>query len=134
MNELDRRIAELKGWKWIDAPSNAAVKSMCAFMPPGFIERRGNKAIWHSPINCDWSTSDTKAFELVDELQGKFALELKSSPSGLTWSACFKEVKTGFPEALCGSFYAFTVEDVSRPEAICRAYIAAKEYILKHGT
>lgn len=66
-----------------------------------------------------------KLSELVDELQGKFAFDLCCSPSGLMWYATFSPVSTG-PSALIQiESPKFTGSGISRPEAICQAYIAA---------
>jgi hypothetical protein len=116
MNDLDRKIAELKGlWTkhWPYVCEN----------PDKREETR---------VECDWSTSDSKALELVDELQGKFRLRLLSSPSGLAWQAHFDECVLGLVAFTPGKhFSCATFQGIasSRPEAICRAYIAARTWM-----
>jgi hypothetical protein len=65
-----------------------------------------------------WSTSDSKALELVDEIPAPTVFKLERSSLPDTWYAYF-----AFPGRNAVGFAS------TRPEAICRAYIAAREWM-----
>ncbi len=108
MNDLDKRIAELKGWK-------ITMKSLYG-SPLMVIERPGENALMGDPESPLWSTSDAKAFELVDELTATNGFKLQWNPDTEVWS-CEFDVAIGRGRA------------ATRSEAICCAYIAAREWI-----
>jgi hypothetical protein len=107
MNELDKKIAELKGY-YNPAEVNEFECASCGYEILSI--RSGD----YKMINGQWSTSDAKAFELVDELGMEFKIEGKQS----RWSAVFD---------VYGQHHQETSQ--TRPEAICRAYIAAVEWM-----
>jgi hypothetical protein len=138
LNDLDRKIAWLKGWEVIGtfnesqwpevdffaAPQGLMVKSV----ETGEIQRLGL-----------WSTSDTKALDLVDEIltacECDFALQITEEKK---WIATFGIISRDGDIALKipGGLKCCFIKDGSaptRPEAICRAYIAAKEFLNKKG-
>jgi hypothetical protein len=110
MNELDRKIAELKGYwtkNWPVVCEN-----------PEYREE--------TRVECNWSTSDTKALELVDELVDgpeklPFELLILSETRSGRWMARFHYASSQqSPQGGVGA---------TRPEAICRAYVAAMEWM-----
>lgn len=106
MNDLDAKIAELKGWSisgnTITAPADLF----------GYMEQ--------DPERFWWSTSDAKAFELVDELRAVGWFFSMQDMRDKTWRACFVNDGAGHTGMQAGP---------TRPEAICRAYIAAREWM-----
>ena len=96
MNDLDKKIAELKGWT----------------------ER--NHGIWDHPqlgwaeplASLNWSLSDAKAFELVDEMTVDTDFELAYNSRIGEW------------KAKIGRILVDEESGQSRAEAICRVYIA----------
>lgn len=126
---LDKRIAELKGWRpsrpweeiqgewsgarWLDSEGNRTKYAVI-----GFCDSVGgpHEHFSHSTDVPEWSpsTDDAQALELVDELGLDFRLEGKPG----AWSAVI-------------DYYGQHHQEVgdSRPEAICRAYIAAREWM-----
>lgn len=138
MNDLDKRIAELKGWisfseyrkEWIAVPppgsepptrydddSEPAAYYKSDRYPGEFFSQDASYmdgwpkgTFFHIP---SWATSDAKALELVDELGRGLRLE----GCGFHWSAVID---------FFGQHHQET--GTTRPEAICRAYIAAREW------
>lgn len=100
-HELDRRIAELKGMKDPDSLEGLEI-----------VELFGG--------TYSWSISDEKAFELVDELDTKCFIERFGQKGNWLWSCTFT-----YHSIFMGP--VFRREGKTRPEAICRAYIAAME-------
>jgi hypothetical protein len=114
LNDLDKRIAEAKGWR-LFKPGETT--------PKDHAEWSESKAIWKPESLADWSTSDAKAFELVDELDTQFFLERYGQPKW-EWAAVFLyRFGGGAPGK------EFRGVGPTRPEAICRAYLAAMEYL-----
>lgn len=132
MNELDKRIAELKGLWWDDAEN-------CVWLdPPVPINKHGIMDAGRNMVSIghfSYST-DERAFELVDELMD----------TGPGWSfhldsAMLNREKlkdSGFKIAEraenwnCSFMHGLMIcmgGGKSRPEAICRAYIAAREWM-----
>lgn len=105
MHDLDKRIAELKGYDLVVMDQTRAER-------PDFPE---NGEFFR------WSTSDAKAFELVDELNTQFFIERFGNP--IIWAAVFLYRNNALHEK------DFRSEGKTRAEAICRAYIAAKEWM-----
>lgn len=111
MNDLDRKIAELKGASLMpDGPYVGGITP--------------DRSKYVAPT---WSTSDSNALELVDELtrpeqnrMTEFAFAMRTAEVGRGWLAIFfpGQGRDHFP----GGGY-------TRPEAICRAYIAAREWM-----
>ena len=105
MNPLDRQIAEAKGLK-IDLLGGISTDR------PGVYT-----------LGALWSESDAKALELVDELAAKgFRFSLRTAEVGRGWIVYFHNAQAF--DALDGGGY-------TRPEAICRAYLAAMEWMKK---
>lgn len=112
MTDLDLKIAELKGW---DIAQDDYLGEVVRFDTP-----MGRVTL--EPQN--WSTSDAKAFELVDEVT-TFAhpypafelFVLATEPKHARWMAKFHS----------GAHTDGGVGE-TRAEAICRAYIALKEW------
>lgn len=118
---LDRRIAELKGWEWDER------ERMVWTDPPYETVKMGEKTTEQCGLimsACCWSTSDAKALELVDELvtfeDGWTGFEILtlSVTNGYRWRAGFLHREKEW----LGVGH-------TRPEAICRAYIAAVDWM-----
>lgn len=122
MTDLDRRIAEAKGY-----PDPVEVTEFLCGACDFEIKAIASGDYQH--IGGGWSTSDSKALELVDELRGKFAFYLSCSPSGIHWYATLSPVVTGLAALNPPDGPNFTGDGISRPEAICRAYLAAVEWM-----
>lgn len=108
MTDLDRKIAELKGWAPSKERINKAAENgvaVTAFMPLD---------------GWAWSTSDSKALELVDELKARGLYFTLFDLADGTWNAQFDPDDDPIRPDAEGSA-------PTRPEAICRAYIAARE-------
>jgi len=110
MNDLDRRIAELKGFTYKG--------------PKHTITGPDGKAYLTSWL-C-WTESDAKALELVDEWvameKGNFAWVTTLNGSATATFSRGYSIRTG--GILVASFTERT-----RPEAICRAWVAAMEWL-----
>jgi hypothetical protein len=134
VNDLDRKIAELKGYvdiiESLDAICHCTNVPVLAGRPVGKVAR-GLRVDAHYQIGGPWSTSDSKALELVDELQGRMSFLLCCSPSGILWCARFSPVITGMDALNPPKSPVFDGDAPTRPEAICRAYIAAREWMAK---
>jgi hypothetical protein len=121
MNDLDRKIAELKGW---EVSLDGMLIEAHGAKPQDFLN-------WGDGAGL-WSTSDSKALELVDEVQAAEPGSTFNLFGGLgkydrlpVWVAHF-------------TFWSGTVNTkegraATRPEAICRAYIAAREWMAAQG-
>lgn len=117
MNDLDRRIAEAKGFKF-------GLDGAVAAGPDG----KHYLSAWF----C-WSTSDAKAFELVDELAP--ATDKKDPEWGFMcgifgkeWNATFYKAVHRNGDLVCDPI-RLEGNAPTRPEAICRAYLAAMEWM-----
>lgn len=112
MNDPDKRIAELKGLKIeIMQGDSSGVTEIWLGIAPG-----SNACEPTEP----WSRSDAKALELVDEL-------IEGHPG--TGINITRERQTGrWMVAICPGDWVHG-EAATRPEAICRAYIAAREWM-----
>lgn len=129
MTDLDRKIAELKRWRHVPAGTETVIRGMRATLSEGWMEPLSKGGEWyHAAFNCNWSTSDSKALELVDELgqhhpsrMWKFFFRLDQLENGQGWRAVFWQDLQGkmIPPR------KYTGQDPTRPKAICRAYIAA---------
>lgn len=122
MTDLDRKIAELKGWNPGPIEDGWPKESGdCLVDPDGacaYVEGR------ESPL---WSTSDAKAFELVDELKGDGIHFMMICHDGDNYVAFNDGVVTEDLKAVTFK-RAGEARASARPEAICRAYIALKEW------
>jgi hypothetical protein len=105
MTDLDRQIAELKGWR---IEGDAIIDT-----------QKGIHYWLNSPDREWWSEDDSKALELVDELRGAFMFGLASCIDGIRWIADFNPKDNPFP----GRGFLGIAD--SRPEAICQAWVAA---------
>jgi hypothetical protein len=115
MNPTDRKIAELKG-----LPAEGEI----THWPVGEDDKgRVFPTGDPSPQNWGWSISDSKALELVDEMRALGWFFLLQDMRDRTWRASFinDESGTGMQAG------------ATRPEAICRAYIAAREWMAAQG-
>ncbi len=126
MNDLDRRIAESKGWEF-DAKEGIVWTTPHVPRNEHGIVDGGREGF--DPGDCCWSTSDAMAFELVDEIMAadpKVCFNLDHHYGGLSpWSARFR---IGF--GIVGrDFTGAPCDGQTRPEAICRAYLAAREWM-----
>jgi hypothetical protein len=112
MTDLDRKIAELKGWEVI----GTAHPDLHGHPDPLSVPAAGLMGKKDGEVRAlaFWSTSDAKALELVDELGMQFRLE--GNPGH--WSAVFDVYGQHHIDG-----------GTTRPEAICRAYIAAREWL-----
>lgn len=132
MNDLDRKIAELKGMP---------VDGEVTHWPVGE-DDKGKLFPTGDPIpqNWGWSTSDAKALELVDELvydapnrMARFRFILISwnatAIKPARWEARFEPYETDEGRTYTSSGHRFDGQAPTRPEAICRAYIAAREWM-----
>lgn len=135
MNDLDQKIAETKGWEW------DAAERMVWTDPPFETVVYGEKTSARRGLimsACCWSTSDAEAFELVDEVaEPLFFIERYGKSGDKRWKAhfAFGQRITYFDEARGATVSIPDVpkdifgEGPTRPEAICRAYLAAMEYM-----
>ena len=117
MNDLDRKIAELKGFTNLEMgrPFEREPEDIDDFVIWG--HPTGEPGADLNIVGGPWSTSDSKALELVDELAGKGCwMDFSYSPSAKQW---YFQVQR---EGESPRFHAWAD---TRPEAICRAYIAA---------
>ncbi len=137
MNDLDKRIAELKGWRKVtvsDLERIAILEGRGPTTPYRDLVRDrpdGGMDLTDEPPagSPTWSTSDAKAFELVDEIMRadpKVCFNLDHHYGSLyPWNARFRIgfgiVGEDFTGAYC--------DGQTRPDAICRAYIAAIEWM-----
>jgi hypothetical protein len=134
MNPTDRKIAELKG-----LPAEGEI----THWPVGEDDKgRVFPTGDPSPQNWGWSISDSKALELVDELikveANKPAREFVGPPS-LGFSITRERGSGAYSAHLSVSdsngenteWHAGAA--ATRPEAICRAYIAAREWMAAQG-
>lgn len=135
MNDLDRKIGELKGWRYSlpGAETERRPDGTILPLPEGFTWMDGETECYLEGCACAWSTSDSKALELVDELQGKMAFRLECCPSGIMWYATFSPVTTGMSALIQIELSKAEGSGITRPEAICRAYIAAREWMAQKG-
>ena len=127
MKGLDRKIAELKGWRHVPAGTETVMRGSRATLAEGYVERLDMGGEWyHAGFNCNWSGSDSKALELVDDLDTQCFIERFGQPNW-KWAAVFIYRTPGLPGP------TFRAEGTTRPEAICRAYIAAREFLNQKG-
>lgn len=113
-NLLDQQVALLKGWEY-DPMEHGW------WMSP---EDKAAGRYWFGGLQ--WASSDSKALELVDELQGKFAFNLSCAPSGIMWYATFSPV---YHSLIHLELTKSEGSGYTRPVAICRAYIAAMTWM-----
>lgn len=132
MTDLDRKIAELKGWKrpeWEkDFPFEPGDGLYSAGGTLEYIE--GQEA----PM---WSQDIAKAFELVDEIcidqdnkkGARFHLIQWEAKTGIAahWEARIEPYWIDGEYTLTQVGNRFDGRGQTRPEAICRAYIALRE-------
>lgn len=128
--DLDEQIAKLKGWRWSEDLHGWLYSEECTMTHGPFV------------VGLRWATSEDEAWGLVDELADPlFFIERYGKPGQKRWKAhfAFGRRLTWFDESRNATisvpdapFDAYG-EGATRPEAICRAYIAAREYISKHG-
>lgn len=135
MTDLDRKIAELKGWRHVPAGTEKVMLGSHATLSEGWVEPTPKGEWYHAAFNCDWSGSDSKALELVDELTRPdssrlhmFAVNLQFCED-FGWRALFQAHGPGRHQVK----WKQCCEGPTRPEAICRAYIAAREWMEKQG-
>jgi hypothetical protein len=120
MNELDRKIAELKGLGTDEITQYPIDEDL-----EGRIFPTGDPI----KVNWGWSTSDTKALELVDEWiaedpeNRQFSIRYSSQHVGDRWQCSLR------PGFLPQWGIAWVEDAPTRPEAICRAYLAAMEWM-----
>lgn len=127
MNGLDKRIAELKGWRIVPLQQYIEMTGREPSLPQNEYVIRDVAPRAINVLDAhDWSTSDAKAFELVDEIDHHFALERGLSSDTEAWEW---EWRAGF---MLGAEIRMHVAP-TRPEAICRAYIAAREWMTAKG-
>lgn len=130
MNDLDKKIAELMGYSVITAAEYLELTGREAFAPQIAIRQvaPGATILASERGHEGWSISDSKALELVDELgrdhparMWNHFFRLDQLEIGQGWRAVFWEDLKGrmIPPR------KFTGQGMTRPEAICRAYIAA---------
>jgi hypothetical protein len=132
MNELDKRIAELKGFWWDLSEGVVWITPPVPVNQHGIVD--GGRRCLSIGDFC-YSTDDAKALELVDELAPVTA----GSPEwgfmcgcfGKEWNATFyRSVRTKpHGEIIVHPDHQFEGDAPTRPEAICRAYIAAREWM-----
>lgn len=115
LTDLDRTIAGLKG-----------VHLMADGPYIGGIRPDGTKH-----VEPTWSTSDSKALELVDELTRPAAARMHDYAFSLTWDPGTKQWTAIFFRD--GEVMFFLERAPTRPEAICRAYIAAVTWMRGRG-
>jgi hypothetical protein len=123
LNDLDRKIAELKGYVVLGLASVGTLEPI-PDDPEKYNLALKRLSDGKVEIQPHWSTSDTKALELVDELLGEgVGCILMSSPEMGYWSAMFSDSKV-IPEAPIVMYERQgNGKGMTRAEAICRGYI-----------
>lgn len=124
VNELDKQIARMKGWTLVE---KSIYGNPCFFI----IRGEGQKSSMGMDGTPLWSEDEAQALDLADELtEALFEVTISSRWTPETGRRHRVTVTglTGTPEA-----FQFKVEGASRPEAICRAWIAAREWIATKG-
>lgn len=119
MTDLDRQIVEVKGWEWDP-------KAMGWWPTP-----RDKETGTYCFGGLGWSVLDAAAFDLVDELTQadaskphNFGLRMMYFPE-MGWQVQFIAFETGKHMIKWKEVH----EAPTRPEAICRAYLAAMEWM-----
>lgn len=125
MTDLDRKIAEAKGWRYSPFGEEKERNSSTGQVFPmseGFVYVQGESTYHVAGWACNWSTDTAKAFELVDELTGastNVVFQLTQGQVTRQWQASF----------IClAPRHRVNGEAPTVPEAICQAYIALKEW------
>lgn len=147
MNDLNRKIGELKGWEYVPAGTELFIHGKGASVSEGWIQKIGPMKQFHAAFNCNWASSDSKALELVDELThdapnrlGNFSFSFKVMADGrLSAEFVYPGFRAVVPREdmarLAGDHHRFGASDENTPDgrrrAICRAYIAAWEWMAK---
>ena len=136
MTDLDRQIAEIKGWRPVTPADLEKMASLKAWFPQDHVigckdrDDGGLDFGTYKDSDPTWSTSDSKALELVDEYpEAGFSLHRFGSTSGeyRPWAARFTFRRPGQPD------WNIQGEAPTRPEAICRAYLAAMTWMKERG-
>jgi hypothetical protein len=140
MTDLDRKIVELKGWRIVTATEFGVMTGREIISDADVIIKDCAPSAICLGDECGiggWSTSYAKAFELVDEVgEPLFFIERFGRLGAKTWKAYFSLAQkiTYHGDDLkprASSFNAprdFIGEAKTAAEAICRAYIALKEW------
>ena len=130
MTDLDRKIAELKGWSIVTATEFGVMTGRDIIGSADVIIKDCAPNAICLGDECGiggWSTSDAKAFELVDEMESQFPpyhFQLARLPDPNGWRGKFT-MDVG-DKMMAPRKY--TGQGNTRAEAICRAYIALKEW------
>lgn len=128
---LDQQVALLKGWEF--DPMEGAW-----WMSP---EEKAAGRYWCGGLT--WTSDDAKALELVDELvvdqpdgAGCRFMLIKWEPRSekpARWEARFEPYWIDGKYTMTAQGHRFDGQGQTRPEAICRAYIAAREWMAGRG-
>ena len=134
MNELDKQIASLKGWEWDEKEGMVWTTPHVPKNEHGVID--GGREGFVIGLRPWWSTDDGTALELVDELaEPLFFVERFGKPGGKKWKAHFSLPYSQLLEQIEDrklyqtQYHDASGEAATRPEAICRAYLAAREWM-----
>lgn len=123
MTDLDKKVAEAKGWRYSPFGEEKERNSSTGQVFPmseGFVYVQGESTYHVAGWACNWSTDTAKAFELVDEVGFRLTLQgEKDDWFAVIWA--LEKPDDKFPNPI--KEYGET-----RAEAICRAYIALKEW------
>lgn len=122
MTDLDRKIAELKGWAF-------SATGLYAANQEG--EHIGLLALnFQESTPFGWSTDIAKAFELVDEVCGPRSDRVRCVSFAIVCAepGDWRHFAKFFHWAGDHSEEIGHGDGATRPEAICRAYIALKEW------
>ncbi len=111
MKDLNKRIAELKGWEYDPVDF-------------GWFRTPEEKKNGQSQGELVWTGSDADALDLVDEIQNAMFFFERFGTGVKTWRAVFSFRGDG------STWKDFEGRSQSRPEAICKAYIAAREWMV----
>lgn len=138
MNDLDRKIAELKGWKHIGSHDvQNGVAAIQRWFPKDKVEFYRDRPDGGTDFGTfrgdepTWSTSIEKAFELVDELSYEqnnrlrhYGVAITKRESELEWACTFVKMDDWISTS---NHTRIMRKGKTASEAICRAYIAVRE-------
>ncbi len=124
MNDLDRQIAEAKGYEFVTPEQLEKITGRESYWPrPQAIKKVAPRAIILASEQGDegWSTSDSKALDLADDLtESGFEVTIAS------WNHGEGPQHRVTVQCEAGRY---TAQATSRPVAICKAWLASREWM-----
>lgn len=125
MTDLDRKIAELKGWEWDEVERMVWTEPAPPPLPAAVNPIPNGGRLGYIMSFCCWSRDDSKALELVDEMKDAQFYMHGSTPNPRRWWVMFQFHDMKYVTPYGVKEFKFEGDGPTRPEAICRAYIAA---------